>query len=328
MLNLVLVGAGGIARRHFAALQTIPAAHIVGVVDTVRERAAVMAAECGAQPYASLSDCLEQADVVYVLTPPSTHRELAVTALQAGRPVVCEKPLATSLADAEAMVQAAAQADVQLITTFNMRFRKGFRRLKETIEAGQLGDVLSLWSQRLGMGVGQGYNWRTDPNLLCGMSVESLSHDIDLLRWLGGEVRDVRAITRESRADLPGFDDNSSVLLGLESGASAMIHASWSSHLASNSRGVVGTLGTAMIEGPGLWDARHFRLKTADMQEELIAVLNDPLDQASYTAENRHFIECLEQGRPASVSGVDGLRALRISHAILESSHTGEVVKL
>lgn len=328
MLNIVIVGAGGIAKRHFAALQTMPSAHIVGIVDVLPERAATMAAACGAQPYTTLADCLEQADVVYILTPPSTHRPLAVAALQAGRHVICEKPLASSIADGEAMVEAAQRAGVQLITTFNMRFRKGFTRLKEMVEAGQLGDVLSLWSQRLGMGVGQGYNWRTDPNLLCGMSVESLSHDIDLLRWIGGEVRDVRAITRESRADLPGFDDNSSVLLGMQSGASAQIHASWSSHLATNSRGVVGTRGTAILEGPGLWDARHLRIKTADMEEEQITVLNDPLDQASYTAENQHFLECLEQGRPASVTGVDGLRALRISHAILESSRTGQVVKI
>ncbi|MBI3947566.1 MAG: Gfo/Idh/MocA family oxidoreductase [Armatimonadetes bacterium] len=326
MLNAVIVGAGGIARRHLAALKTIPSARIAGVVDTVPERAAAMAAAAGARAYPRLDDCLARADVVYLLTPPSTHRALAVAALESGRAVVCEKPLASNVADGEAMVEAAQRAGVTLITAFNMRFRKGFSRLKEMAAAGQLGEITSLWSQRLGGGVPPGYNWRTDPELLCGMSVESLSHDIDLLSWIGGEVRDVRAIVRESRADRPGFDDNSSVLLGMRSGASAVIHASWSSHLETNSRGVVGTLGTAMVEGPGLWESRYFRLKTAAMPEEWITVLNDPLDQSSYTAENEHFIECLERGSPPSVSGADGLRALRVSHAILESSRTGCVI--
>ena len=91
------------------------------------------------------------------------------------------------------MVQAAKQADVKLMVAFNNRFRKGFKRLKEMVNAGTLGKLVNMWSQRIGRGIPQGYNWRTDPQLMCGMSIESLSHDIDLIRWIAGEIVDVRA---------------------------------------------------------------------------------------------------------------------------------------
>jgi myo-inositol 2-dehydrogenase/D-chiro-inositol 1-dehydrogenase len=112
------------------------------------------------------------------------------------------------------------------------------------------------------MGVGSGPNWRTTPGLLCGMSVESLSHDIDLLRWMMGEVIDVRANVFESRPGLPGFDDTANVVCTLANGGTAVIHASWSSHLSRNSRGVIGTQGTAMVAGSGLWNLDRFHFKT------------------------------------------------------------------
>jgi len=319
-VNIGIVGAGGIARTHVEALKAIPKARIVAVVDVVEERAQAMAASCGAIACPRLQDCLDKVDMVHVLTPPSTHRDIAVEAMAAGKHVVCEKPIAASIADGRAMVDAAHTYGVKLMVAFNMRFRKGFAMLREVVRDGSLGEVVSFWSQRLGAGVGQGYNWRTDPELLCGMSVESLSHDIDLLRWIVGEVVDVRASVLESRPDLPGFDDNASVALTLANGGIALIHASWSSRLARNSRGVVGTKGTALVEGGGLWELREFCIKTDNMPYETSTIINDAFDVKSYVAENEHFVKCVEQGREPSVSGEDGLRALRISHAILASS--------
>ena len=125
MINIVMVGAGGIARTHGSSLMRIPSANIVGVVDPNKERAETLASTVGAPVCESLEDCVDRADVVYILTPPSTHRELALKAIQAGKHVVCEKPISISVDDAETMVQAAKQADVKLMVAFNNRFRKG-----------------------------------------------------------------------------------------------------------------------------------------------------------------------------------------------------------
>jgi myo-inositol 2-dehydrogenase/D-chiro-inositol 1-dehydrogenase len=294
----------------------------------VREKAVELAAQCGAKAYDSLGACLPGVDVVYILTPPSTHRALAIEAIEAGKHVVVEKPIAIELADAEAMIEAAERAGVKLMVAFNMRFRKGFGRLKEAVDSGSLGEPIHFWSQRLGIGVGPGPNWRTTPELLCGMSIESLSHDIDLVRWIAGEVVDVRANIYASRPDLPRFDDNANVVLTLANGGTATIHASWCSHLARNSRGVIGTQGTAMLEGSGLWNLDRFHVKTKRMEHETIEVLNDKLDVQSYREESRHFLDCVANDRQPTVTGRDGLVALRISHAILTSHRESRVVAL
>ena len=160
------------------------------------------------------------------------------------------------------------------------------------------------------------------------MSVESLSHDIDLLRWIAGEVVDVRANVYGSRPDLPGFDDNANVVLTLANGGTAVVHASWCSHLAHNSRGVIGTQGTAMVAGSGLWSLDRFHVKTKHMEHEMIEVLNDKLDVQSYREESRHFLDCVAHDHQPMVTGGDGLAALRISHAILTSHREGRVVAL
>lgn len=335
MVKVALVGAGGIARAHAKCLRENPDAEIVAVVDTNGKAAEEMAAVfCpprgraggGTGAFERLSDCLGEVDLVYVLTPPSFHGEIAVEALSRGRHVVCEKPISVSLEDAEAMVRAAAEAGVKLMMAFNQRFRRGFRRLKEVVGSGSLGEVVSFWSQRIGMGIPRGYNWRTDPKLLCGMSVESLSHDIDIVRWIAGEIADVRANVVESRADFPGFDDNANVVMTLAGGGTALIHASWSSHIGRNSRGVIGTKGAACLEGPGLWTLETFRWKTEEMEDEAVEVLNDA--DFAYAEENDHFIDCVLNDREPSVTGADGLAALRVSRAILESHREKVVVSL
>ena len=329
MINIVLVGAGGIARTHVISLMHIPSANIVGIVDPKEERAETLASTVGATAYKNLEDCVDGADVVYILTPPSTHRELTLKAIEAGKHVVCEKPISISLDDAEAMVQAAEQADVKLMIAFNNRFRTGFNRLKEMVHAGTLGKLVNMWSQRIGRGISEGYNWRTDPELMCGMSIESLSHDIDLIRWIAGEIVDVRANIVVSNPDLKGFDDNAHVVLTLSNGGTAVIHASWSSHLSMNARGVIGTLGTAVVDGPGLWTGKHFRWQTCEMENEHIEVIDDSYAISDcYEMESRHFIDCIANDLSPAITGVDGLEALKVSHAILDSHHKKEVISL
>jgi predicted dehydrogenase len=328
MVNIAFVGAGGIARRHAEAILALEDAYIRAVVDTIPEKAAELAARCGARAYGALGDCLTEVDLVYVLTPPTTHRDLVIQATEAGKHVVVEKPIATEVADAEAMVQAARDAGVKLMVAFSMRFREGFRRLREIVSSGTLGQPIHFWSQRLGVGVGPGPNWRTTPGLLCGMSIESLSHDIDLLRWIAGEVVDVRANVFASRPGLPQFDDNANVVLSLANGGTATIHASWSSHLNMNARGVIGTQGTAMVAGSGLWDLDHLHVKTNAIAYERIEVINDRLDIRSYREESRHFIDCAISDCQPAITGTDGLAALRISRAILASHRERRVVRV
>ena len=329
MIKIAFLGAGGIAQAHARALAEIPDAELTGVFDINPERAEATASKYGAEAHAAVEDCIAASDAVYILTPPSTHRKLALAAIRARKHVLCEKPIAIAVDDAEAIVEAAQQAGVWLMTAFNHRFRKGFIRLKEIVESGVLGDVVTFWCQRIGMGISAAhYNWRTDPELMCGMSIESLSHDIDLIRWIAGEITDVRAILAASRPEIPGFDDHAHAIFSLVGGGAATLHATWSSQIGTNSRGVVGTKGAAILRGPGQWDLNTFHWKTANMEHQMVEVINDGFDGHSYLEENRHFIASISAGVRPSITGEDGLAALRVSHAMHASHRKGAVVAL
>lgn len=328
MVQVAIVGAGGIASQHIACLQSIDKARIAAIVDVDIERARRVAEQCGAQPYATLAECLHAVDAVYVLTPPKFHAQLCLEAIGAGKHVFVEKPIADTAEEAEAIVRAAEEAGVLAMTAFNMRFRPGFIRLKQALDSGALGEPVSYWCQRLGVGVGNEPNWRTTKGQICGMTIESLSHDIDLIRWMCGEITGVRAHLSYTQAAIPEFDDNASTVFRLASGASAVMHASWSSHLGLNSRGIVGTKGTALVEGEGLWSLNRFRFKTADMQHEHVEVLNDRTNEPSYLEENIAFMNAIVHGDPLPVTLRDGLQTVRISSAMHRSHREHKEIEL
>ena len=338
-IRVAVVGTGGIARQHGLAVANNPAATIVAAVDIDRERREQFAARWGGEPLDRLAPALDRVDAVYVLTPPGFRRHYALQAIGAGKHLFCEKPLAITVDDGAAIAEAAEKQGVVAMTGFNQRYRSGYRRLHDTARGGSLGKLHHFWCQRFGMGAGAlgtaaGGNWRTDPATLCGMTVESLSHDIDLMRWImDDEVASVSGVTFSTATDLEGFDNNSHVLLRLRSGASAVINASWSSRIGFNSRGVLGTRGTAFVSGTalgnnGTWCSREFHRKTDDDEFEMVEMLQDDLDDRSYRRETDDFIKAIATGRKPLVSVSDGYQALRVSHAILESARTSETVAL
>ena len=338
-IRVVVVGAGGIARRHGEAIVGNENAEIVGAIDVDRARAEVYAATYGGRPYGTLSECLDGADAVYILTPPSFRRQYAVEAMQAGKHVFCEKPLAIAPKDGKAICEVAEKTGVVAMTGFNQRYRRGYRRLKSAVASGQVGRPYHFWSHRFGMGAGgdgqiKGTNWRTDKELCCGMTVESLSHDIDLMRWiLEDEVASVAGSVYSTVRELPNFDNNAHVLIEMQEGASAIINASWSSRIGINSRGVLGEKGTAFVSGTdvgnnGIWCSTEFHIKTDEDEYERVEMLHDNLDARSYGAETDDFIEAIVTGRKPLTSVRDGYETLRISQAVLDSSRTGEVVRL
>jgi predicted dehydrogenase len=332
MLKTIIIGAGDISRPHAMALHELGIG-IAGVLDLNQDRAWELADQYGAKVVRSLDEVIEEVDMVHIFTPPSHRVEYVRQAAAAGKHLFVEKPIAISIADAKEILTLAAESRVKLIIGFNMRFRKGYRMLQDTVREGRIGNVISVFSHRLGIGGHTTVNagWRTDPNRACGMSIESLSHDIDMLLHLVDGVESVSANTYGTVPGLPNFDNNAAVTFNLKNGGIGMIYASWSSHLGYSSRGVIGTKGSAMLIGDNLFNFTNFVIKTDDMSYSQIFNINDqftwpPRDQQCYLEINRHFKECIEQDLPPLASGDDGLRTLIFSQAILESNKTGRAV--
>jgi len=331
-LATVFIGAGGIAQKHAEALARINGVRIAAVLDPDKAAAGALAEKCGARVISRLEEILDEVQMIHLLSPPSKRLDYVRSAAQAGKHIFCEKPIAVSLDDAGKMAKIVKEQNVLFMTGFNMRFRPGYLRLANDVLDGKLGDIISVWVQRIGPGSGfnapLGDSWRTDPKLVCGMTIESLSHDIDMIRGFNVEIENVSAWVKGSRADLPAFDNHAQIRLGLSGGRSGLINASWASHLPMASRGVVGTKGTAAICGDGFFDFMDYRIKAGNMSHEEVIRMNDPFDAESYYTENKHFIECIKNGKQPLVTAENGLSALRVSLAILESAKTGQTVQI
>jgi predicted dehydrogenase len=146
-------------------------------------------------------------------------------------------------------------------------------------------------------------------------------------------VASVAGHVHSTVADLPNFDNNAQVLIRMRGGASAIINASWSSRIGVNSRGVLGTRGTAFVSGSdvgnnGIWCSTEFHVKTVEDAYERVEMLHDNLDARSYQAETDDFIHAILTGSKPLTSARDGYETLRVSHAILESSCAGETIHL
>jgi predicted dehydrogenase len=342
MHKTVIIGAGDISHPHAKALHDLGIG-IAGVLDLNLARAKELADQYGSKAIRTLDDILAEVDMVHIFTPPAYRVEYVRRAAAAGKHIFIEKPIAISIADAKEIITLAAANRVKLMVGFCHRFRKGYRMLQSAVQEARLGDIIGVFSHRLGAGAGfsgtsltfsdasLNASWRTNPNLVCGMSIESLSHDIDMLLHLVDGVVSISANTYGTMPELPTYDNNAAVNFRLKNGGAGLIHASWSSYLGYSSRGVIGTKGAAMITGDDLFDFMNFIIKTEDMPYRQIFNVNDRFispSQQCYLTINRHFMECIEQDLFPPATGEDGLRALIFSHAILESNRTSRAVSV
>ena len=325
MIRVAIVGLGGVGQKHFRALQEIEEVEITALID--RDKAAYTQNR-SVYPtdihwYASLEACIDHFDVLYVCTPPPSHEALSITAMSHGKDVFCEKPISNSIESALRMIDCAQSNHRSLCIGYNMRYRPSYLRMKQLIDESVIGKALQFWSLRIGMLTVPAHNWRVTQHELVGMTVESLSHEFDTIRWLFGEIETVSALIAESHKNLPGFDDNSSVRLKLASGAFATITASWSSHLKKSSRGIVGTTGSIEMFGDDVWSVSTLRWQSTGDTCEKVMHYSENLDYHDYAGINRAFIGSLA-GRPAEYpDGTDGLMALKASLAVLDSAKRG-----
>jgi len=327
MLRIALVGLGLASKRHIESAAALSNDICISAcIDVDFDRAQAVALTCGAKAYRTLSEALPFCDIVALCTPPAYRCDFAIEAMEAGKHVLLEKPMCVDLEDGRAMLECAERTGCLLTMGFNNRFRKGFIMLKDTIDSGKLGKLQSFYIHRQGMGLLKPNvkTWRSG----CGHAIESLSHDLDILRFLVGDVKALKAFTLDTLSYAPGYDNNAVVSMELASGALANLYSCWSSPLAFNTRGAIGSEGAASLFGPKLWNLKDFRYQSADMQEPEITVIDDWLDEKCYIEEYRAFIAAVRKEKPLAVTGIDGYKVLELSHAIMESSKTGKTIYL
>jgi myo-inositol 2-dehydrogenase/D-chiro-inositol 1-dehydrogenase len=316
VVRVGMIGAGEIARNHTANLRTIQDVHVVGAYDVSLEACAKFARDTTAKVFESQEELLDAVDAVYICTPPQYHRASAIAAAQAGVHVFCEKPLASGIEDALAIEAAVSKAPITFMVGFNFRFTGKFISLKELYARGALGAAHSFYCVRVLWLPHLAPNWRTDPRFIVGMTVESLSHDFDFMRWILGDAQSVcGAAVATSRPDLVGYDNIMSAAMLLECGAQASFHSSWASHVRMDAHGIVGTEGSCVV---GMGQVRW--RKQGDSEDRVVVDTSPDRAKSPHLREDEHFIQCLRTGQAPSAGVRDGVATVRISHAVLEAA--------
>ena len=322
-LNVGVLGAGFIGRIHAINLKRNPRVRLVGIADIVPDAAARLAREVETPAFDNSAALIDAgAAAVFVCTPNVSHVEPVTTALGAGLHVFSEKPMATTLQDAQVILNAARGAKGIYQIGFNRRFSDVYRFARERIENGRL--VPRLAQMKHNRGELQQPPWTGDATVTGGFLYETPVHLFDMARFLFGEVREVAGVARQSAYDeLDGF----ALLLTFHSGVVATVtsvaHASW---LFPSERVEIYGLHSAIVTEE--LERASFSPGARD-QAEAIDCFQMPFDEKwGYVAEDRLFVGAALGERAPAVGAEDGYRATELVEAAYRAVREGRSVSL
>ena len=328
-----VIGTGNHATHRMApAITRARGARLVAVCSRSPERAEAFAREHGAfRSYASYEDLLQDPEVhvVYISTPNGFHAEQTLQAAQAGKHVLCEKPMALTVAEAEGMVQACRQAGIKLGVSLQNLFHPAHQEMRRRIRQGQAGELLLLLGEYSRDLAEPSRAWKGDPSLAGGGAIMGLgTHVLDLLRFLAGqEVEEVRAQADSPAWGLP-VDDLVLAILKFPGGLRASMVSGYyvpralNSVVAYGARARLVGLGTV---GMNLQGSLLVEGEEGSTRQEFPG--EDPL-LGNYVRLVEAFVHAVEEDIEPSASGEDGLELVRMVDAVLESARTGQVVPI
>ena len=314
MLRVGVVGVGMMGQHHarvYSELAKEGKVELVGVADANFERAKEIARKFGTIPYADYRELVkENLDAVSIVVPTSLHKDVALEFIRAGTSVLVEKPIADTIENARAIIEAAKEAGVTLMVGHIERFNPAVLRLKELISQGELGKLVTINAKRVGPMAAR----IRDVGIIIDLGV----HDIDVISYLFGEkVRTVYA--RAGNVVHPaGVEDHALITLGFDDGT-GIVETNWLTPHKTRTLTVVGTGGIAYLN----YIEQSLRLYNSDWIKEAKIQKREPLRN-----ELEHFLECVETGKRPIVDGEAGLHALRVALLAQESARTGKVMEV
>ena len=319
-MNVGIVGCGKIAQtRHIPEYYSNQNVNIVGYYDFIYERAEAMAKQYGGRAFHTAQELLScpEIDAVSICTANNAHAEMTVSALQNGKHVLCEKPMATSMEECEKMVEAAKQSEKKLMIAQNQRFMNEHVKAKQMLDSGLIGRVLTFktcfghdgpdkWSVDKGTG-----NWFFDKSKSAFGAIADLGiHKIDLMQHLlDSEIEEVRTMTatldkRYADGSPVDVEDNAICLYRMKNGVIGTMCASWTYYgEEDNSTVIYGTEGIMKLcestHGIGIC------LKNGEK-----TFYDSPTQTVSGVIDA--FVDCLVNDTEPPVSGEQVLSAMRV----------------
>ncbi|MCR5795535.1 MAG: Gfo/Idh/MocA family oxidoreductase [Solobacterium sp.] len=325
-VNVCVLGcgrAGMIHARNYAG--RVRGCVLAALCDPSEENLLAASEETGVKKlYRDWRDVMKDPDIgaVIVVTPTQFHHDIVIAAAEAGKHVFCEKPMASTEAECDDMIEACRRNNVKLQLGFMRRFDRSFRRGRQMLDEGLAGKPSLIKSNTYGPS--EPKEWMYDVRRNYGPIGEVNSHDFDTLRWYAGsEVRMIHAIgsnfrSPEKKQEYPEYYDTCTVMLEFENGILGVITGAQYVQYGYDARTEI--LGTNGIIKIGSQRAEAAEAVTADR-----VIRADSMDSwrtlfiEAYQAEAQAFIDCILNDTEPPVTGTDGKMALVLVHEGLRS---------
>ncbi len=311
-LRIAVIGAGFWGKNHIRVLSELQQAELVAVCDVNKQRATAIAEKYGIKPYTSSRELYkkESFDAVSICVWSTELFKESMEALNAGKHVFVEKPMASRVEEAEKMLETAESAGLHLTVGFIERFNPAVVRLKKAIDEGEIGQPVSAtgkrvskWPERIGD---------------VGVVKDTAIHDIDLMRYIF-EEDPVSVYARAGSLRHRRFEDYAQVMLAFPSGKSAFLEANWLTPYKVRRLTVTGSEAIITID----YITQKITIETSNKTLIPRYEWKEPLK-----LELQHFVESVLNKNNLIVTGLDGVKALKIAEAILESAEKNRLIEL
>lgn len=332
--RIALIGAGRIAHVHADAYVAMKDAKLVAAADPDMERAQRLAARGGpdAVAVADYRELLSRDDIdaVDICTPTSTHEEIAVAALKAGKHVCCQKPFALSVEAADRIIAAAKAANRVLVVPYMSRHAPMPIKAEELLRSGAIGTPVNAHYHMLCPPTVALTRWFHDEAMSGGVLVDTLTHGVDLFNWYFGQVSRVAAFIASSggsdTSDIMVKDDNVAMIAQYKAGPVATFRVSWTAALTFPmvQMDILGTKGALRLETPG--HAVSYQRLTLFGQES-----TQEWESAGrgHNEKQQYFVDVVRGKVPLERSNPDaGREALRVTLAAWQAGRQNRVIEL
>lgn len=309
-LRAGVIGVGAMGKNHARLYSELPGVQLVGVADADENLAASIGRDYDCKPYADYHDLLNKnLDVLSIVVPTTLHKQVALDAIKKGINILVEKPIADTVKNADEVIRAARKKGIKLMVGHVERFNPAIMRLKELIDSGLLGKVVSISAKRVGP-----YNPRIRD---VGIVLDLGTHDIDIMSYLYGEK--IKEVYASAGTVVHSHEDHAIITLNFDNGSSGVIDTNWLTPHKVRNLTVIGSQGIAEVnyieEALRIFDQEWVRDAKIEKEEPL-------------KLELIHFIDCVQHNRKPLVSGEDGRHALEVALAAVESARTGKVCEI
>jgi UDP-N-acetylglucosamine 3-dehydrogenase len=311
-IGVAVIGTGFWGKNHARVYKEMESAKLIAICDTNAERAKLIANQFDVKAYTNSTEMLKNNEIeaVNVCTWSTMLAQEALKALNAGKHVLVEKPMATNTKQAEKLLRTSEKNKLHLTVGFLMRFIPGIQQIREAVESKKLGELVSIsakrvsqWPERIGD---------------VGVVKDTAIHDIDIVRYISKE--DPTAVyAKMGSMRHRQFEDYAQIMLSFEGGKSAFIESNWLTPYKTRTLTVTGSDAIMRLD----YITQELWIENASETLQPRVQFQEPLK-----LELQHFVDCIMEKKKPLITGLDGLKALQIALSAIRSSSKNIAVKL